>query len=77
MSAIIDNAEIRWSSSVYKYELKQLYGINAGQNNFWKLYNIRMILDVLDWDDTSSYLTADERDCLIGKLNHNLRTCNC
>lgn len=78
MSAlIINNAKDRFAASVYKHELKMLYGINAGKTNLWRLYNIKMMLDVLEWNDTANYLTDDERDCLIGKLNHNLKTCKC
>ena len=75
--SIITDAEIRLSGFVYKYEIKKTFGMNAGDYNLWKLYNMRMIMDVLDWDDTADYLTEDERTCLIGRLNYNLRTCNC
>ena len=75
--SIRTDAEVRLSNFVYKYELKQTFGLHAGNYDLFKLMNIRMIMDVLTWDDTADYLTDDERDCLIGKLNYNLRTCNC
>ena len=78
MSTIIRNtAEANLATRVYKLALEETYGIHAGSQDLWKLKNIRMILDVLTWNDTNDYLTESEEECLLSKLRLPYRNCNC
>jgi len=72
--AALDTGKTRMADKTYKYEISQTYGVKTCSQNLNYNFMLKMIIDVLTWNQTASYLDSEEVTCLESILTH---TNNC
>lgn len=65
------------ANRIYRLALENTFCVRAGDIDIFKEFNRYMIIEVLEWNDTNNYLTADQLQCLESKVKRPGRTCNC
>ncbi len=80
MSAITDTARSNLSKLYHRYSLVDTYGVVASEDvSLGQMFNWYLIIKTLLRNESSSFLTSQERLCLEGKLKRIPTTigCNC
>jgi len=68
MSFITDIGRTVLGQNLYQECLSNLYGMRTNIDLF-KEFNRYMIINVLDWNDTTNYYAQVQLDCLNGKIH--------
>ena len=62
----------RMADKARKFGIGETFGIKACETNFWMIYGIYLIEEVLTWNDTADYLSVAEVKCLEAQMVKNL-----
>ena len=62
-------SELALANDVYLSTITKLYGIKSCVKSDYNLLSRKIIINVLTWNQTADYLSADNRDCLEMQIN--------